>query len=212
LTLPEPSVVIVLVVSGAVLVPAATWWGLRLLDEPLRWPRLRAVAVLVGMVGGFVTAAGFAREGAWVLPALAVWAGGLCAAACCDLVTMRMPRRLLYGAVAATAPLIAVAALQARSSAGPLWAGVTAGLLGAGLLWLGWRFGPIGRSDSLMALLGGLALGFGSARSVVPAVAAMFLVALTQLVVALARGAGRKTPLPFGPSLAALFLAAVLFA
>lgn len=166
----------------------------------------------VGAFGGLVTAAGFAREGAWALPAFAVWACGLCAGACCDLATRRMPTPLVRAAAALSVALVAVAALQARDSALPLLAGVIASGAGAGLLWLGWRFGPIGRGDILFAALGGVALGFGSARSVVPAVAAFFLVSVVQVAVALARGAGRKTQLPFGPALAALFLAAVLFA
>jgi leader peptidase (prepilin peptidase)/N-methyltransferase len=168
------------------------------------------------VVAGLAAATGYSLGGWWALPAFAVWACVIAAGACCDLATLRMPTLLLllllrYASLS-TLGLVAAAALIGRHSPTALLVGVAVSLMLAGLVWLGWRFGPIGRGDVRLALLGGLPLGFTSSHSLLPAVAAFVGVSLAQAGVALALGGGRKTQVPFGPPLAALFLAAVLFA
>lgn len=196
--------------SGMLAVPVLTRWGMDQLQEPGRWPPLRLPAVAGGLLAGLAAAGGVRVGGWWTLPAFTVWAYSIAAAACCDLVTLRMPTSLLRKAAMLTLPLVILGALAHHSPA-PLILGIAISAAGWTPLWLGWRFGPIGPNDPRLALLGGLPLGFATIRAVPAAASAMVLASVAVAVVGLARGAGLKSPVAYGPVLAAAFLAASAF-
>lgn len=168
----------------------------------------------VEVATGVLFAAAAARFGAdWALPAFAVFFAVLLAVAVIDLDLFIIPNRIVYPALLAAVPLLAIPAVidgdldrLARAAAGGLLAWI--GLLVIHLISpRGMGFGDVRLAAvigvytgwiSLMHVLLAIFLGFASASVVGIALLAT-------------RRKGRKDPVPFGPFLALGAVAAVLF-
>lgn len=120
-----------------------------------------------------------------------------------DLRTHRLPRQLIYFCGALGAPLLVVAALVAHEPERIWWAGVGAGgaLAFFLALYLGWS-GGMGDGDVRLAALLGMYLGWIGLMHVPVGLFLGFLAGAVVGVVAMARGGGRKTAVPFGPFMA----------
>ncbi len=200
------------VVVCALALPVLTGIGLRVLQEPPASRLLLAALVVVGAgLGVGVLPIAHTTGTRAALPALACWGLTLSAAALCDARTRRMPTVLLRAATVTTAVLLipATALDTDYSPARPLHAVIVCVLCWA-LLWLGWKWGSLGRADARLAALGGLGLGWLGLGALPAGVVAFCLVSGLQVGVILARGEGRRSQLPYGPALTAGFLAAAL--
>lgn len=135
--------------------------------------------------------------------AYVVLVGALVPLSIIDLRTRRLPREIIYVAGAVGAPVLVVAALVADEPQRIWWAGVGAGSALAFFLalYLGWR-GGMGDGDVRLAGLLGLSLGWIGLAHIPVGLFLGFLAGSIVGVVALARGGGRKTALPFGPFMA----------
>lgn len=201
------------IISGFA-VPALTQTGLRKLHEK---PYPATVIALLGVLGAGLgaTAAAMASttETLAALPGLLTWVCTLSAAAACDARTRRMPTALLRLATLATIGLLVMASVVMKDpSPERLIRGVLTAAVCGGLLWLGWKLGSLGRADARLATLGGFGLGWLELGGLWAGVVVFALVSGLQVVVILVRGGGRKTQLPYGPALAAGFIAAALAA
>ncbi len=144
--------------------------------------------------------------------AFVVLAGALVPLSIIDLRTRRLPREIIYVAAAVGAPLLVVAALVAGEPERIWWAAVGAGSgLGFFLaLYFGWR-GGMGDGDVRLAGLLGLYLGWIGLAHIPVGLFLGFLAGSLAGIVALARGGGRKTALPFGPFMAIGAVVAMLW-
>jgi leader peptidase (prepilin peptidase) / N-methyltransferase len=139
----------------------------------------------------------------WELVAYCVLMAGLVTLSIIDLRTHRLPRQIIYVCAAMAAPFLAAGALVHDEPRRLLWASI--GAAGAvaffALLYFGWR-GAMGDGDVRLAGLLGLHLGWIGPLHVPVGLFLGFVAGAVVGVVAMARGAGRKTMLPFGPFMA----------
>lgn len=208
-----PVLAVAAAVGGAALGAELAARGLRQLDHPDPAPRWFAPAARIsGAVGGAaaVVVAGRANEW-WILPGLLVWAYVLCAAACCDALTQRVPTQLVRQGGSAAALLLVVGAAISRDWRALLVAAVAVTIVQLAMLIL-WRFAGAGFGDVRLAALGGLGLGHVAAAGVALGLLAFVVVSLGQVIVVFARGGDRRTMLPYGPALAVTFLLAAAVA
>lgn len=148
------------------------------------------------VLAGAAAAAMSPQRSLWPLVAIAVSAG---AVAWHDGLTQRIPDTL----TAATAAGVLMAAVFAGQP-GDSWlrAALATLALGAGYLLAG-LIGSMGPGDIKYALPLGFALGWHSWAMVWQATLLALLIGSVTAVVLLARGHGRGTHMPFGPSMAA---------
>lgn len=129
-----------------------------------------------------------------------------------DLRTRRLPRELIYVGGVLGAPLLVVASLVGDEPQRIWWAAVGAGgaLAFFLMLYLGWS-GGMGDGDVRLSALLGMYLGWIGLLHVPVGLFLGFLAGALAGVVALARGGGRKTAVPFGPFMAVGALVTVLW-
>ena len=139
----------------------------------------------------------------WQATLLAPFLGLLVAISVIDVRHRKIPNRLVYPALAAAAAFIGVADL-AGGGLDALTGALGFLAYGAGLLVIA-LLAPrgMGMGDVKLAALIGLVLGSLSLEDVAVAAGAAVLLGGVGAIVALARGAGRKAGIPFGPFLAA---------
>lgn len=166
-------------------------------------------AVEVATAALFVVAAAFASD-PWSAALVAPFLGVLLALTAIDLEHRRLPNRIVYPTSLACAAWIVVAR-AAGGALDPVGAGIGAVAFGGGLLavTLASR-GGMGLGDVKLAALIGLVVGAVDLPSVAVAAGAAVLLGGGVAVVALLRGAGRRTAIPFGPMLAAGALVALV--
>lgn len=160
--------------------------------------------LLLEVASGGLFAAIAARFGVeWETAAFLVLVATLIPLSVIDLRTHRLPRQLIYFAGGLGAPLLVVAALVADEPQRIWWAAIGAGgaLVFFLALYLGWS-GGMGDGDVRLAGLLGMYLGWIGLMHVPVGLFLGFLAGAVVGVVAMARGGGRKTAVPFGPFMA----------
>jgi leader peptidase (prepilin peptidase) / N-methyltransferase len=184
-------------------VPVASWLVLR--------GRCRACGERISLVypltelatAGLFVAAAIFFEDLWTAALVAPFLGLLFALSIIDLRHRRIPNRLVYPAL-----LVAAAWIVAADLGGSELSAMSAGLgflaYGLGLLIVA-LIAPsgMGMGDVKLAALVGLVLGSIGLAEVAVAAGLGILLGGVGAIVALLAGAGRKTPIPFGPYLAA---------
>src|SRR5688500_13231706 len=195
--------------TGAVATPVLAARGLaQLARQNALSGGLRLACVLGGGAAGAAAMATSHRTGiTWLAPALLVWACALVAAACCDVVTQRIPTPLVRQSGVLTCALLTAGLTVQGDWPGLVISTVAASASGLTLL-LCWRFAGAGFGDVRLATLGGLGLGHATHRGLLLALAAFTLITVTQAVITLMREGDRRSTLPYGPALAVAFLLA----
>jgi leader peptidase (prepilin peptidase)/N-methyltransferase len=172
--------------------------------------RQAAAAVVTGALFG-AEAAHFGRD--LIVAPFCVFFAMLVAVSMTDLSHRLVPRRLVYPAmVAVAALLVATSAVDHRWHS--LVGSVIAGAVAFGLFFAIWWFVPRGMGYGDVRLAGaiGFTVGYLSLLHAYVAFLAGFLVGTVfGLIVATASSSGRKTRIPFGPSLAVGAAFAVLW-
>jgi leader peptidase (prepilin peptidase) / N-methyltransferase len=194
---------------GALAAPALTTRGLLQLERlDLRSKDLLLMAAIGGAAAGAATVLASLR---WdvlaVAPALLIWGTSLVAVACCDAVTQRVPTPLVRQAGVVTSVLLTCGFTLHGDWRGLLISAVAAAASGLVLV-LCWRFAGAGFGDVRLTVLGGLGLGHATPRGLVLALAVFVVIITTQALMTLVRSGKRQRTFPFGPALAAGFLAA----
>ena len=133
------------------------------------------------------------------------------ALAAIDLDVMRLPNAIVLPAYPVLAALLGVASVVEGTATPLLRAAAGALLLGAGFLALALSMpGGMGMGDVKLAGLIGAVLGFLSYPALVLGAFAAFVIgAVFGLVLVAARGARRRTHVPFGPAMIAGALVAL---
>jgi leader peptidase (prepilin peptidase)/N-methyltransferase len=191
--------------AGAVATPVAGWVGFRQLNERRITWSVWVLAVSLGIGAGAATAAGRASAGSLVLATLGLWSVALAGCAVCDWATHRIPTPLVRQAVAAIASLLLLTALL-DAQWRPVAVAIVACVALFGVALVGWRFAGLGRGDVRLAALGGLGLGWSSARGLALGLAVFCVACVVQEIVTLARGGDRHTMMALGPPLCCGFL------
>jgi leader peptidase (prepilin peptidase)/N-methyltransferase len=213
--------VIVTALGCAVLGAALGWWPLaawtaRSLRSPgdrrMSRPTLRIAAALV-------TAATFgslaARFGAaWVLPAVLAFAAGATVLALVDLAEHRLPNAVVFPTLAAVGVLLLPASILTGRPTSFVWALAGAGAMFAAYLLLALISpGAMGMGDVKLALLIGLVLGwFGLSAWVIGLLSAFVIGGVVSLVALAMRRVTLRGSIPFGPSMLAGAVVALLLA
>ncbi len=176
-----------------------------------RSPARRAVAALVTGVLFGGAAAHFGAD--VILAPFCVFFALLVVVSVTDLSHRLVPRRLLYAAMAVVVPLLVVtSAVDHRWHS--LSGSVVAGAVAFGLFFLVWWFVPQGMGFGDVRLAGaiGVTVGYLSLLHAYVAFLVGFLIGTVfGLVMVAVLSSGRKTRIPFGPSLAAGAVFAVLW-
>jgi leader peptidase (prepilin peptidase) / N-methyltransferase len=163
--------------------------------------RTASAAVLTAVLFGGA-AHHFGRD--LILAPFCVFFAMLVVVAVTDLSHRLVPRRLLYGALALIAPLlVATAAIDHQWH--DLTGAVIAGAVAFGLFFAVWWFVPrgMGFGDVRLAGVIGLTVGYLSLLHAYVAFLAGFIVGMVfGLVMMVVSSSGRKTRIPFAPSLA----------
>lgn len=147
-----------------------------------------------------------------LVPAYGAAAAGLLALGVIDLEHRRLPDRVLFPTALLTAAGFGAVAVSSGRTSELLGAvlGTVIGLLAIGLIHVAQPAG-MGFGDVKLAGLCGLLLGWQGALYVPVGLFAAFVAGAVVGLVLLARGAGRRTVLPFGPFLGAAALSVALF-
>ncbi len=151
---------------------------------------------------------------AWEVGAAIVFTGGLGWLSWIDARTKRLPRRLIYATAAGVAPLLAVAALAARHEPRRLaWMAVCAAASVAVLLLMyAVSRGGFGDGDVRLGGVIGLTLGYFGWRVAAMGLTLGFMAgAFGGLVAVAMRRATLRSPIPFGPFMAAGAVVALAF-
>jgi leader peptidase (prepilin peptidase)/N-methyltransferase len=130
-----------------------------------------------------------------------------------DLTHRLVPRRLIYGALALIVPLL-VASSAVESDFGRLTGAALAGALAFAVFFALWWFIPRGMGFGDVRLAGaiGLTVGYLSLLHAYVAFLAGFVIGMVfGLATMVLSGAGRRTRIPFAPSLAAGAVIAVFW-
>jgi leader peptidase (prepilin peptidase)/N-methyltransferase len=148
-------------------------------------------------------AAALVFEDVWATAVLAPFLGLLSALSVIDIRHHKIPNRLVYPAILLSAAWVVVADLAGSELSAPS-AGIGFLAYGVGLLIVA-LISPrgMGMGDVKLAALVGLVLGSLGLDHVAVAAGLGILFGGVGAIVALVAGAGRKTPIPFGPYLAA---------
>jgi len=184
-------------------VPVVSWLALRGRCRACG-SRISPVYPLTELVcGGLFVAVALRFEDPWRVMLLAPFVALLVAVTVIDVRHRMIPNALLYPALLLTAPYVVVADLLG-GSLDAVRAGVGFLAYGGGLLLVALVApGGMGMGDVKLAALVGLALGGLGLSSVGVAAGAGILIGGVAAIVALVAGRGRKSSLPFGPSIAA---------
>lgn len=152
---------------------------------------------------GLFVAAALVFEDLWETALLAPFLGLLFALSVIDIRHHKIPNRLVYPAILLSAAWVVVADLAGSELSAPS-AGIGFLAYGVGLLIVA-LISPrgMGMGDVKLAALVGLVLGSLGLDHVAVAAGLGILFGGVGAIVALVAGAGRKTPIPFGPYLAA---------
>jgi leader peptidase (prepilin peptidase) / N-methyltransferase len=172
--------------------------------------RRAAAAVVTGAIWGAVAA----RYGSDVIVApLVVFFGMAVTVSFTDLSHRLIPRRLLYGAMAVVIPLLVVtSAVDHRWHS--LAGSVVAGAVAFAAFFAVWWFVPRGMGFGDVRLAGaiGITVGYLSLLHAYVAFLSGFLIGVVfGVAMAVATATGRKTRIPFGPSLVAGAVIGVLW-
>lgn len=183
-------------------VPLVSWILLR---GRCRWcgARISPVYPLTELVtASLFVAVALRFQDVWAVVLFAPFLGLLVALTVIDLRHKILPNRLVYPALIVAAPYVALADL-AGGGIDAVQAGVGLLAYGGGLLLIA-IISPrgMGMGDVKLAALVGLALGGLGLRYVGVAAGAGIVIGGAAAIVALLAGAGRKTALPYGPSIA----------
>lgn len=173
-------------------------------------PRVAVAALITAALFGGA-AAHFGRD--LELAPFCVFFAVLVVISVTDLTHRLVPRRLIYGALALIVPLL-VATSALDHSWHDLTGSVVAGAVAFGLFFGIWWFIPRGMGFGDVRLAGtiGLVVGYLSLLHAYVAFLAGFVIGMVfGLVLMVASSAGRKTRIPFAPSLAAGAVIAVLW-
>lgn len=194
---------------GAVAVP---WWAARELRSDARvGPAARiAAAVLLAAAFGLL---GWRMGPAWLLPGVLAFAVVGAAVSVVDLLERRIPNRMLLVGGVAVGVLVVVPFLVAGDGWGVLWAAAgAAAMFGLYLVLALVSPSAMGMGDvKLAALVGGVLGAFGWTTWFIGLLAAFVLGGVAALALLLARRAGRRDTIPFGPwMVAGALVAAVL--
>jgi leader peptidase (prepilin peptidase) / N-methyltransferase len=138
----------------------------------------------------------------WLAVIFALFLGMLPAIALIDLRHRIIPNRLLYPALLAT-PVLLVAARLFGAEVDLVRAALGLVIYGGGTFLIALVSGGMGMGDVKLNGLSGLVLGAVGLRLVAVAAGASILLGGIGAIVALARGASRKSAIPFGPFLVA---------
>ncbi len=171
-----------------------------LLPQGLSSPRTAAAAVLTGALFG-LAAVHFGRD--LTLAPYCVFFALLVVISITDLSHRLVPRRLIYGALALIVPLL-VAASAVDHTWHSLDGALIGGLVAFGLFFAVWWFIPrgMGFGDVRLAGVIGLTTGWLSLLHAYVAFLAGFLVGMVfGLILMAVSSVGRKTRIPFAPSL-----------
>jgi leader peptidase (prepilin peptidase)/N-methyltransferase len=172
---------------------------------PVRWT---LIELICGALFGFVA---FASRDPERILLLAPFTAILVALTLIDLEHHRLPNSIVYPSVVVAAAWI-VATRILGGTLDPIGAAIGSLAYGGALLLIALvSRGGMGLGDVKLAGLIGLVLGAVDLPSVGVAAAAGILLGGVAGMVALARGADRRSALPFGPMLAAGALVAVFF-
>lgn len=149
----------------------------------------------------------------WRTPAYCVLMVGLVGLTWIDLRTQRLPREITYATAAVGAPLLCVAALVEHDArriwTAALGAGIALALMYA--IYIASR-GGMGEGDVRLAPLLGLYLGFlNPGLAPIGLFFGFVLGAIVGVGMMVAKRAGRRTPVPFGPFLALGTVLAIFF-
>ena len=152
---------------------------------------------------GLFLAAALVFEDLWATALLAPFLGLLFALSVIDIRHHKIPNRLVYPAILLSAAWVVVADLAGSKLSSPS-AGIGFLAYGVGLLIVA-LISPrgMGMGDVKLAALVGLVVGSLGLDHVAVAAGLGILLGGIGAIVALVAGAGRKTPIPFGPYLAA---------
>lgn len=182
-------------------------------DLAVRQPvplRTAAAAVVTGALFGGAAV----RFGAHVVLApFCVFFAMLVAVSSTDLTHRLVPRRLIYGALVLIVPLLVVTA-AVESDFGPLAGSAVAGAAAFAVFFALWWFVPRGMGYGDVRLAGaiGLTVGYLSLLHAYVAFLAGFVIGMVfGLVLMVRAGTGRRTRIPFAPSLSAGAVIAVLW-
>ncbi|HZQ26255.1 MAG TPA: prepilin peptidase [Acidimicrobiales bacterium] len=176
--------------------------------------RISARYPLVELLAAVVFVATAVRFGAdWVLPAYLVFFAGLVALSAIDLDLHRLPNRVLYPTLFATAPLLVLASAAAHRW-GNLARAAEGGVLCFAILLAIHLAAPrgMGFGDVRLAGLIGMATGWlGVGHSLLALFAAFLFSAVIGIALIVSGLRGRRDRIPFGPFLALGALVAVLW-
>lgn len=160
--------------------------------------------------GALFAVAALVADDLWQFAVLAPFTGVLLTLSVIDLEHRRLPNRIVYPSAATAAAWIAIADIRSGSLS-VVDAAIGAAAFGGGLLLVAiLSRGGMGLGDVKFAGLIGLVVGAVDLRSVAVAAGAAIIFGGLSAVVALLRGAGRRSALPFGPMLSAGALVAVV--
>ncbi|MET4156642.1 A24 family peptidase [Agromyces sp. PvR057] len=213
--------VIVTALGCAVLGAALGWWPLaartaRSLRSPSgRRGSLRTLRIAAAVVTAATFGALTARLGAtWVLPAVLAFAAGATVLALVDLIEHRLPNAVVFPTLAAVAVLLLPASIMAGRPGAFVWALVGAAAMFAVFLLLALISpGSMGMGDVKLALLIGLVLGwFGLSAWVIGLLGAFVVGGATSIVALATRRVTLRGSIPFGPSMLAGAVIALLLA
>jgi leader peptidase (prepilin peptidase)/N-methyltransferase len=171
---------------------------------PVRYPFLE-LATAVLMAAPF-----FVYDSAWLAIGMSAFLGIMPAISIIDLEHRIIPNKLLYPALIAF-PVFLVVARAAGAPVDLVRAAIGFGAYGGALFVVALVSRGMGMGDVKLAALTGLVLGGSSLGQVAVAAGSAIILGSLGAVVALARGAGRKGAIPFGPFLAAGAVVGVLW-
>jgi leader peptidase (prepilin peptidase)/N-methyltransferase len=166
--------------------------------EPIaaRYPLLEAATAIV------MTAPFFVYDSIWVAVGVSALLALMPVVTVVDLERRIIPNKLMYPALAA-APVYLIVARLAGAPVDLVRAAIGFAAYGGILFVVAAVSRGMGMGDVKLAALIGLVLGALSLGQVAVAAGAAIVLGATGAIVALARGAGRKGAIPFGPFLAA---------
>ena len=207
--------VVALVVGGALgWWPLAAWTRRSMTGErtsermPLRTVRLAAAAVTAVTFAALALRFGLT----WILPALLVFAASATVLTLVDLAEKRLPNTVIFPTLGAVAVLLVPASWAAGAWMSLLWAVVGSAAMFAVYFLLA-LISPasMGMGDVKLALVIGLLLGwFGLTAWLIALLAAFVVGGLVAIIALLLRRVTLRGSIPFGPSMLAGALIALL--
>ncbi len=183
-------------------VPVLSWVSLRGRCRSCRAP-IPIEYPLMELSTAALAAVAFARfDRIWVAAMMALLLSMMPAVALIDLRHRIIPNRVMFPSLVAFPVMVLLGRLFGGGT-DPLRAAIGLLLYGGGLLLVALVSGGVGMGDVKLAAVLGVAFGSIGLRYVGVAAGAAIVIGAVASIVALARGAGRKSAIPFGPAIAA---------